>query len=162
MVKLNTNNQLVLAALVSVTLGFCTNNTLARGGGHGGGHGGGFERHGEFSGGHRGNFNGVRINNDIHIHNNTEIRNAGSWHHDHGHGYYHGGRGVYWHGGYGYWSGSNWFWNGVAVTLAIGAIVATLPPSYEVVYVQGMPYYYYNNVYYRPAADGYVVVARPY
>ena len=74
----------------------------------------------------------------------------GSGHHGHGGHYYHGGR---WHSG--------WGWGGVATVLVIGAIVASLPPDYDTVYVSGVPYYY-NNIYYRPASGGYVVVRAPY
>lgn len=71
--------------------------------------------------------------------------------HGRGHYYYHGGR----------WHDSNWFWGLFGAGLAIGAIVSTLPPRYETVYVRGVPYYYYDNVYYRPSAGGYIVVPAP-
>lgn len=176
MIKSNFKNKsLSLAVLLFAIMGSCSINVHAAhgGGGHGGGgggHGGGFSggHSGGFSGGHGGGHSGgfsggaVRINTtNVHIHN-SGARSAGGWHNNgYGHGGYHG-RGTYWHGGYGYWNGSSWFWNGVAVSLIVGAMVATLPPSYQVVYVQGVPYYYYGNTYYRPAADGYVVVDSPY
>ena len=70
-----------------------------------------------------------------------------------------GGR-YYWHGGG--WYRSGWFWGGVAVSaLTIGAIVATLPPHYSVLYVGGVPYYYDGVYYYQASPGGYVVVANP-
>lgn len=72
-------------------------------------------------------------------------------HGDYGHYYYHGG----------HWYHSGWFWGWFGAGLAIGTIVATLPPYYETVYVGGNPYYYYDNAYYRPCPSGYVVVQAP-
>jgi hypothetical protein len=69
----------------------------------------------------------------------------------HGHYSYHGGQ----------WHNSGWFWGSFAAGLTIGAIVATLPPYYETVYVRGSPYYYYDGIYYRPYPTGYVVVPAP-
>lgn len=162
------NKSLPLVVLLFTIMGSCSINVCAAhsGGGHGSGGRGGFSGGGRSSGfrGEHGN-GAVRINTtNIYIQKNSGARSAGSWHDNgYGHGgYYHGGRGVYWHGGRGYWSGSSWFWNGAAIALIVGAMVATLPPSYQTVYVQNVPYYYYNNVYYRPAADGYVVVDSPY
>jgi len=67
---------------------------------------------------------------------------------------YRGGR---WH------SSPGWFWFDVGITaLAIGAITANLPPRHTTVVVRGNPYYYYDNVYYRPySSGGYVVVPAP-
>ena len=73
-----------------------------------------------------------------------------------------GGRGgrYYWHGGR--WYNNGWFWFDAGVTaLAIGAIAASLPPSYTTVYAGGVPYYYYDGIYYRPCPSGYVVVPAP-
>ena len=73
----------------------------------------------------------------------------------------HGGHGHYYYRG-GSWYGSGWFWGGFAAALAVGTIVATLPPYYETVYVNGAPYYYYDSIYYRPASyGGYIVVPAP-
>ncbi len=72
----------------------------------------------------------------------------------------HGGRGHYYYRG-GRWYSGGWFWGGVATGLTIGAIVTKLPPYYETVYVRGAPYYYYDNVYYRPYSSGYIVVPAP-
>ena len=70
-----------------------------------------------------------------------------------------GGRGG-WHGGR--WYGNGWFWFGAAATaLTLGAIVGSLPPYYNTVYYGGMPYYYYDGIYYRPCPNGYVVVQAP-
>ena len=76
--------------------------------------------------------------------------NAVAWG-GHGHYYYRDGS----------WHDRGWFWGSFGVGLAIGAIVATLPPRYETVYVSGAPYYYYDGIYYRPAPSGYVVVQAP-
>lgn len=79
--------------------------------------------------------------------------NAFAWgdRNGHGHYYYRGGR----------WYDSGWFWGSFATGLAIGTIVATLPPYHETVYVSGAPYYYYDSVYYRPCPAGYVIVPAP-
>jgi len=79
--------------------------------------------------------------------------NAFAWggHGGHGHYYYRGGR----------WYDSGWFWGWFGTGLAIGAIVATLPPYHETVYVSGAPYYYYDGIYYRPCPTGYIVVPTP-
>ncbi len=72
------------------------------------------------------------------------------------------GRGHYYYRG-GHWRGDNsWFWGGIAIgALTAGAVVATLPPRYEVVYVSGAPYYYCDDVYFRPCRSGYTVVSAP-
>jgi hypothetical protein len=78
--------------------------------------------------------------------------NAFAWGgHGHGHYYYRGG----------HWYGSGWFWGGFATALAVGTIVATLPPYSETVYVSGAPYYYYDGYYYRQCPTGYIVVPEP-
>lgn len=69
----------------------------------------------------------------------------------HGHYYYRGGR----------WYNSGWFWGNFAAGLALGTVVAALPPYYETVYVNGGPYYYYDSIYYRPYRSGYIVVPAP-
>ena len=75
-----------------------------------------------------------------------------------------GGRGgggrYYWHGGR--WYNNGWFWFDAGVTaLTIGAVAASLPPAYATVYNGGVPYYYYDGVYFRPCPSGYVVVPAP-
>ena len=87
-----------------------------------------------------------------------------------GHGGWHGGRGgwggghhgrYYYHGGRYYYK-SGWWWIGAAATtLALGAILASLPPNYSTVYVGGRPYYYYDGTYYKPCPNGYAVVRAP-
>ena len=78
--------------------------------------------------------------------------NAFAWGgYGHGHYRYHGGR----------WYSSGWFWGGFAAALTVGTIIATLPPHYEVMYLNGVPYYYYDNAYYRPCPTGYIVVPEP-
>ena len=73
-----------------------------------------------------------------------------------------GGRGGHDHYYYrgGHWD-SGWFWGIFSTGLVMGTIVATLPPHYETVYVKGSPYYYYDDVYYRPCPSGYVIVPAP-
>lgn len=75
-----------------------------------------------------------------------------------------------WGGGrYGghYYRGGRWYRHGwlgfdIAVTaLTIGALVDYLPPRYNTVVVGGVPYYYCDNIYYRPYPGGYVVVPAP-
>jgi len=62
----------------------------------------------------------------------------------------------------GNWYKRPWFWFGFgAAALTLGAIVNSLPPDYETVYVNGVPYYYYDNVYYRPHLRRYIVVDKP-
>ncbi len=72
----------------------------------------------------------------------------------------HGGR-YHWHGGG--WYRDGWFWGGMAVSaLVVGAMVASLPPRYNVVYVGSVPYYYDGTYYYQPSSvGGYVVVENP-
>ena len=71
----------------------------------------------------------------------------------------HGGGHYRYHSGS--WHDDGWFWGFFATGLAIGAVVATLPPRYETVYVSGEPYYYYDGVYYRQSPRGYIVVPVP-
>lgn len=62
----------------------------------------------------------------------------------------------------GRWYRHGWFGFDIAVTaLTIGALVEALPPRYNTVVVGGVPYYYYDSVYYRPCPSGYVVVPAP-
>jgi len=49
----------------------------------------------------------------------------------------------------------------VVVPAPMGAVVPALPPGYTIVYMGGMPYYYYGNAYYAAAPNGYVVTAPP-
>ena len=75
-----------------------------------------------------------------------------------------GGRGgggrYYWHGDR--WYNNGWFWFNAGVTaLALGAVAASLPPYYATVYSGGVPYYYYDGIYYRPCPTGYMVVPAP-
>ena len=74
-----------------------------------------------------------------------------------------GGRGggrYYWHGGR--WYNNGWWWFGAGMTaLALGSVIASLPPAYGTVYAGGVPYYYYDGIYYRPCPSGYVVVQAP-
>ena len=72
-------------------------------------------------------------------------------HENHGHYYYNGGN----------WNRSWWFWGSFATGFAIGTIITKLPPYYETIYVSGVPYYYYDNVYYRSYPNGYIIVPAP-
>lgn len=81
----------------------------------------------------------------------------------------HGGGGPGWGGGAkhyynnGHWYRHGWFGLDVAVSaLAIGALIDSLPPRTTNVVVEGTPYYYCDNYYYRPSPyGGYVVVQPP-
>lgn len=69
-----------------------------------------------------------------------------------------GGRG--WYGGR--WYNDGWFWLDAGITaLALGSVVSSLPPCYNTVYAGGIPYYYYDGMYYRPYPSGYMVVPAP-
>ena len=73
----------------------------------------------------------------------------------------HGG-GERYHYRDGRWYRPGWFGFEFAVAaLTIGAIVETIPRGYRTVVVAGEPYYYYDDVYYRPCPSGYVVVPAP-
>ena len=71
--------------------------------------------------------------------------------------------GYHWHNhGWHRWYGPRWFGVYVGVpSLEIGAVVDALPYGYSTVIIGGVPYYYYEPYYYRPAPEGYVVVPAP-
>ena len=46
-------------------------------------------------------------------------------------------------------------------TPPFGAVVTRLPFGYRTIVVADAPYYYYDNVYYRPCPGGYAVVPQP-
>jgi hypothetical protein len=81
-----------------------------------------------------------------------DIHDNHYWGHHHnyyGHGY---------HGSY--WGNDAWAW--AAFTgLAIGVLIATLPPRYETVVVTGTTYYYANGTYYILVGNQYQVVPAP-
>jgi len=54
-----------------------------------------------------------------------------------------------------------WGFGGLVTGLAIGAYVASLPPRYETVVIDGTPYYYADGYYYQASPNGYVVVEPP-
>lgn len=67
-----------------------------------------------------------------------------------------------------YYKGDRWYRHGwlgldIAVSaLALGALVDSLPPRHTKIVVRNEPYYYYDNVYYRPYEyGGYIVVPPP-
>ena len=66
-------------------------------------------------------------------------------HHDYHHGHHHGA-GVA---------------AGVVAGMAIGAIIASLPKGCSTLSVDGVTYYNCSGTYYKPAPNGYVVVAPP-
>jgi hypothetical protein len=73
--------------------------------------------------------------------------------------YYHSG--FYYHGYYG-WPYYGPWWPDVRVIVPpIGAYVAYLPNGYTTFVIGADRYYYYNGVYFRPYADGYVIVSPP-
>jgi len=49
-----------------------------------------------------------------------------------------------------------------AVPAPIGAYIARLPHDYQLFYIDGVPHYTYNDVYYRHTLDGYEVINKPY
>lgn len=80
------------------------------------------------------------------------------------HGKKHGGHrepSRYYHHGDRYYHRSGWWWVGAATTLAVGSVLASLPRGYAVIYVNGLPYYYYDGLYYKQCPQGYAVVRAP-
>lgn len=77
-------------------------------------------------------------------------RNAGAINRDSGNQhrtrhYYHNGM----------WNRNGWFgWGVPAPILSNGVLVASLPPGYTTVIVQGNTYYYGENTYFRPMSSG--------
>jgi len=69
------------------------------------------------------------------------------------------GYGHYWAGGY--WNGA--FWPRVYYGWGFPLFLPVLPAVYATYYWGGIPYYYYNSVYYvwSPAQNGYVVSDPP-
>ncbi len=68
----------------------------------------------------------------------------------------------YRYGGGRYYRDAGWWGFGGFVTgLAVGAYVASLPPRYEVIEIDGVPYYYADGYYYQAGPGGYVIVAPP-
>ncbi len=49
----------------------------------------------------------------------------------------------------------------VFTSAPVGAVVTSLPFGCRTVFVRGTPYYYYNGVYYRRHASGFIVVPVP-
>jgi len=54
-----------------------------------------------------------------------------------------------------------WGFGGFVTGLTVGAYVASLPPRYETVVIDGSPYYYADGYYYQAGPGGYVVVTPP-
>lgn len=54
-----------------------------------------------------------------------------------------------------------WGFGGFVTGLAVGAYVTSLPPRYETVFIDGVPYYYADGYYYQAGPAGYVVVSPP-
>ena len=59
---------------------------------------------------------------------------------------------------YHYDRGHWWLGDSILAGLAVGTILATLPPHYSTVYVGNVPYYYDGAYYYQRGPSGYVVV----
>ena len=74
---------------------------------------------------------------------------------------------ISWDGHYRYRGGSYyrdagwWGFGGFVTGLAVGTYVASLPPRYETVVINGAPYYYVDGYYYQAGPGGYVVVTPP-
>ena len=81
-------------------------------------------------------------------HAGTINRGSGGHARNGGHGnrhYYHNGN----------WNRNGWFgWGAPAPILADGVMVASLPPGYTTVIVNGSPYFYGNDMYFRQMATG--------
>ena len=43
----------------------------------------------------------------------------------------------------------------------VGAVVTVLPPEHNVIIVDGVTYFYYDNIYYTSCSTGYIVVNKP-
>jgi hypothetical protein len=90
---------------------------------------------------------------------------AGGWHGGGWHGGgWHGGDG--WHGGWHGWHGGYWggvFWPHVWFGPGWAWFLPVLPLGYATFWWGGMPYYYWNNLYYTwsPGDNGYVVTDPP-
>lgn len=76
--------------------------------------------------------------------------NASAWWHR-----YHHPRGYHWHRGH--W----WRDDAIVAGLVAGALIAELPPHYQVVQAGPVPYYYDGTYYYQAAPGGYMVVTPP-
>ena len=74
------------------------------------------------------------------------------------------GRGANFHGNRHYYHNGNWNRNGwygwgvQAPILSDGVLVASLPPGYTAVVINGNPYFYGNNTYFRQMSSGGFVV----
>jgi hypothetical protein len=71
----------------------------------------------------------------------------------------------YWHGGH-YWGGGYWhgvFWPHVWFNPGYAWFLPVLPLGYATFWWGGVPFYYWNNVYYtwNPGSNGYVVTDPP-
>jgi len=100
---------------------------------------------GVFAQGHQEGHNGG--NNGSIINRNSGAQGHGSRH------YYHNGR----------WNRNGWFgWGAPAPVFSDGVLVASLPPGYTTVVVQGNTYFYGENTYFRQMpAGGFAVVTVP-
>jgi hypothetical protein len=65
------------------------------------------------------------------------------------------------HDRYRYHDGGWWLGGAVVTGLAVGAIIESLPPRHDILYVGGNPYYFDGTYYYQQTPQGYVVV-QPY
>jgi len=82
--------------------------------------------------------------------------NRSSDSHSQGRNFGHGGRHYYHNGN---WNRNGWYgWGVQAPILSDGVLVASLPPGYTTVVVNGSPYFYGNNTYFRQMSSGGFVV----
>jgi hypothetical protein len=51
-----------------------------------------------------------------------------------------------------------WLMAGVTTGIVIGTLLAEPPPDHTIIYVSGVPYYYYDSVFYAPVMQGTTVV----
>ncbi len=76
------------------------------------------------------------------------------------HKLHHGGKRYYEYSGRYYMDGPSGF---ILVGAPIGAVIANLPIGYISISIGGIPYFYFNGVYYRHYhTGGYVIVTAPY
>ncbi|HSY04595.1 MAG TPA: hypothetical protein VK803_01545 [Steroidobacteraceae bacterium] len=154
------------------------------GGGHGGGGGGGHVSGGAHGGGGHA-MGGARFGGGAHVaaphfaagghyysapHGGFAATHFAAPHSGWVGGYHGAGAGWargngYWHGGH-YWGGGYWhgvFWPHVWFNPGYAWFLPVLPLGYATFWWGGLPYYYWNNVYYTwsPGYNGYVVTDPP-
>jgi hypothetical protein len=145
--------------------------------GGGGGHFGGGAPHMSAGGGYHGAaYGGTHYARGGYTYAPGHVGYGGTYSHGGGGGYYHGGGGGYYpgggyyHGGYygggHYWGGGYWhggYWPYVWYRPGWSWFYPVLPIGYATFWWGGIPYYYWNNLYYtwNPGYNGYVVSDPP-